>query len=127
MRKLLRFARFGFLSWLVAFGASVCLFPLKNDSEHLFETLMGVVLTICTVGLTLFYFRNIKADYLREGCQLGFAFVVCNLLFDWPMFAAGPMKMPLFHYLKDIGIAYVNMPIISIGVGFMLQTHTRDS
>jgi hypothetical protein len=44
MKKLFRLVLFNFF-WLVTFGASVCLFFLKKDNEHLFETLMGIVLT----------------------------------------------------------------------------------
>jgi hypothetical protein len=123
MKKFFRLVLFGFLSWLVTFGASVCLFTLKKDSEHLFETLMGFVLTTCTVAFTILYFRKVKAGFFREGCLLGLAFIVCNLLFDLPMFSAGPMKMPLLHYLKDIGFAYLSMPVVSIGFGWGLQTH----
>ena len=125
MKKFFRFVLFGFLSWLVIFGASVCLFPLKNDSEHLFEILMGFVLTSCTVAFTILYFRRVHAGFLREGSLLGLVFVACNLLFDLPMFSAGPMKMPLLQYLKEIGLAYLSMPIISIGFGYVLQAHTR--
>ena len=127
MKKFLQLVLFGFLSWLVTFGASVCLFALKRSDEHLFEVLMGMVLTACTVGFTTFYFRNVKTRYLREGCLLGLAFVACNLLFDLPMFSAGPMEMPLIRYLKDIGIAYLSMPIISIAFGLALQKHTNDA
>jgi len=127
MKKFFRLVCFGFLSWLVTFGASVCLFPLKKGSEHLFETLMAFLLTACTVAFTTLYFRKVKADFLRDGCLLGLAFVVCNLFFDVPMFSAGPMQMPLLRYLKDIGIAYLSMPIISIGFGYVLQAHTSTA
>jgi len=123
MKKFFRLMLFGFLSWLLIFGASVCLFPLKNDSEHLFEVLMGFVLTTCTVAFTILYFRRVQTGFFSEGCLLGLAFVACNLLFDLPMFSAGPMKMPPLHYLKDIGLAYLSMPIIAIGFGYVLQAN----
>lgn len=124
VRKFFRLVLFGFLSWLLIFGASVCLFPLKSDSEHLFEILMGFVLTTCTVSLTTLYLRRIHAGFLWEGCLLGLAFVACNLLFDLPMFSAGPMQMPLLQYLKEIGLAYLSMPIISIGLATCFRAHT---
>lgn len=43
------------------------------------------------------------------------------------MFSAGPMQMPLLRYFKDIGIAYLSMPIISIGFGYVLQNHKESS
>ncbi len=121
MKKFSRLVLFGFLSWLVTFGASIALFFLKKSNERLFEVLMGMVLTACTVIFTSLYFRKIQTTFIREGILLGLAFVACNILFDLPMFSAGPMQMPLPDYLKDIGIAYLSMPIISVGFGCALQ------
>jgi hypothetical protein len=82
---------------------------------------MGIVVTTCTVLFTLRYFRRVRVAFTREGVLLGAAFLVCNVVFDLPKFMAGPMQMPLLQYLKDIGIAYLSMPIISIGFGHALQ------
>jgi len=79
MKKFLRLVLFGFLSWIVIFGASICLFGLKKENEHTFEILMGMVLTLCAVGFTLLYFRKVCAAFLREGVLLGLAFVTCNI------------------------------------------------
>jgi hypothetical protein len=121
MKKFLRLVLFGFLSWIVTFGASICLFGLKKENEHTFEISMGIVLTLCTVGFTLLYFRKIRTAFLREGVLLGLAFVACNILFDLPMFLAGPMRMPPERYFAEIGIAYFSMAIISIGVACALR------
>lgn len=121
MKRILRLLMFGFLSWVVIFGTSVCLFGLKKENEHTFEILMGTVLTLCAVGFTLLYFRKIRTAFLREGVLLGLTFVVCNILFDLPMFLAGPMRMPPGRYFTEIGIAYFSMAIISIGFGCGLR------
>lgn len=126
MKKLGRFVLFGFLSWLIIFAGAMCLSSLRVDERRLFETLMGSFLIATTVVLTLLYFRRIEADFLREGVQLGAAFVACNVLFDLPMFMAGPMEMPFLEYLKDIGLAYLGMPIISVGFGYGFQRIRRD-
>jgi hypothetical protein len=89
--------------------------------NNLFEVLMGCVLTTCTVGFTALYFCKIKTDFLREGLLLGAAFLACNILFDLPMFSFGPMQMPLARYFKNIGIAYSSMPIVAVGVGYILR------
>jgi len=34
-----------------------------------------------------------------------------------------PIRLPLLHYLKEIGLAHFSMPIISIGFGYVLQAH----
>lgn len=121
MKKLSRLLLFGFSSWLLTFGASVCLFPLKKGNERAFETIMGLVVTTCSVLFISLYFRKIKEAFFREAIYLGVTFVVCNILFDLPMFMAGPMKMPLLSYFGNIGVAYLSMLIISAGFGFALR------
>lgn len=112
---------FGFLSWMVTFGGAMCLSPLRAAHRTTFETLIGVVLTLSTVFFTARYFRNVQTAFVREGVLLGLAFIVCNILFDLPMFLSGPMKMPLGDYMKDIGLAYLSMPVVSIGFACVLQ------
>jgi len=88
---------------------------------------MGIVLTACTLIFTSIYFHKIQTAFSREGALLGLAFVTCNILFDLPMFSAGPMRMPLLHYLKEIGIAYLSMPVVSIGFGCWFAKSRRKS
>jgi len=126
MNRILRLGLFGFLSWLAIFGASVCLYPVKSHNPRLFESLMCVVLTTCTVGFTVLYFRSVRSGFVREGVLLGLAFFACNILFDLPMFSAGPMQIPLSRYWCDIGIAYLSMPIMSIGFGRGFQRTRMD-
>jgi hypothetical protein len=121
MKKLGRLFLFGFLSWLVTFGGAMCLSPLRAANRTTFETLIGVVLTISTVLFTLLYFRKVQAAFIREGWLLGVAFVVCNILFDLPMFLSGPMQMSTGEYMRDIGLAYLSMPVVSVGFGYVLQ------
>ena len=126
MKKLGRLFLFGFLSWLFTFGGAMCLSPLRIAHRTMFETLIGVVLTISTVLFTLLYFRRVQTAFIREGLLLGVAFFVCNILFDLPMFLSGPMQMPLGEYMKDIGLAYFSMPVVSIGFGYVLQREHQN-
>ena len=121
MRKFGRLLGFGFLSWLLTFAGSLCLSPFRDSQRTTFETLIGIVLTASTVLFTLLYFRKISTSFLREGLLLGAAFVFCNILFDLPMFLSGPMQMPLAEYMKDIGLAYLSMPLITLAIGYTLQ------
>jgi phosphate/sulfate permease len=126
MKKACRLCLFGFMSWLLTFAASFCLFPIKIGDERLFEMLMGLILTVCTALFTLLYFRPVRTAFAREGGLLGVAFLACNILFDLPMFMVGPMQMPLLSYLKQIGMAYLSMPVISIAFGCALQKLQRE-
>ena len=127
MKKIWKLALFGFLSWLLTFVASVFLFPLKASHRPLFENLVGVCLIISTVLFTVIYFRKIQKAFVREGLLLGAAFLVANLAFDLCMFMEGPMKMPFADYMMEIGLAYLSMPIVAVGLGYSLQKHEHEN
>jgi hypothetical protein len=126
MRKFLRLLLFGFLSWLLTFLASVCIFPLKAEHRPLFETLVGVCLTISTVLFTVIYFRKVQSDFMREGLLLGLAFLLCNIVFDLCLFMEGPMKMTFGDYMMDIRLAYLSLPIVTLGFAYSLQTSAKQ-
>jgi hypothetical protein len=125
MKKTARLLFFGFLSWLVTFTGALALAGIRESQPPLFETLMGPVLVASTAAFTLIYLRRVGADYLREAAELSLAFVGCNILLDLPMFLEGPMKMPLVTYLKEIGLAYLSMPIIALAIAW--QGQRRDT
>jgi hypothetical protein len=58
------------------------------------------------VGFTLLYFRKTRTAFLREGVLLGLTFVGCDILFDLPMFLAGPMRTPPVAARALFGIKY---------------------
>ena len=122
MSKFLQLLLFGFLSWLLTFVASVCIFPLKAEHRPLFETLVGVCLAISTVLFTVIYFRKVQTGYMREGVFLGLAFLLCNIVFDLCLFMEGPMKMSFADYMMDIGLAYLSMPVVTLGFAYSLRT-----
>jgi hypothetical protein len=105
-----------FLSWLVPFAASCVLFPLKGAYAPLFDTLMGAVLTGTGVLLGLKALPWSAPGSLSAALGLGLLWWGVNVGFDLLMFSWGPMKMPVLDYLRDIGLAYVQYPIILAGL-----------
>ncbi len=118
MKRVAREAGFAFLAWLVPFAVSVGIFPLKSSNPPLFETLMGVVLTMSTVLLACVYLRRHGADYLWHGARIGALWAMANWVLDALMFSGGPMKMTAEQYIADIGLAYLAIPAITIGLGY---------
>ncbi len=56
--------------------------------------------------------------YLREGVILGLVWLAINVLIDLPlMLAGGPMQMTLGQYLADIGLTYLIIPAVTMGIG----------
>jgi len=109
---------YGFLIWLTAFVVAFLIFPLRESSRPLFESIMPVVVTLATVAFAVTYFRGVKRDYLREGIVIGCLWLVINVLIDLPlMLAGGPMQMTLGQYIADIGLTYLIIPVVTIGIG----------
>ena len=104
-----RAALLGFLSWLIPFAISFVVFPLKKSNASLFATMMGLVVLLTAGGLLTRYFRN-QAVSVREAVLVGALWFVMNLVFDYPMFAYGPMKMTAAAYYSEIGLVYLAFP-----------------
>jgi hypothetical protein len=102
----------GLLSWLIPFAISFFLVFLKKSNAPLFSTLMYLVVLL-TAGLLLaYYFRN-RPVSVREALLVGALWFVMNLVFDYPMFAYGPMKMTALGYYSEIGLAYLTFPVFA--------------
>ena len=117
MRSVGRELGFALLAWLVPFVVSVCIFPLKRSHPPLFDSLMGVALVGSTVVLACVYLGRRSGDPATQGVRVGLIWMAANWLLDGLMFSAGPMKMSLGHYVADIGTAYLQVPIVTIGLG----------
>jgi uncharacterized membrane protein YpjA len=127
MKRAAREIGFALLAWLIPFVVSVCIFPLKSSHEPLFDSLMGVTLTCSTVALAVAYFRRLSANYVAQGVRIGIIWAVANWILDSLMFSSGPMKMSLDQYVMDIGVAYLAIPVITIGLGMGARLAVRNN
>jgi hypothetical protein len=121
MKKYSKLLLYGFLIWLIPFLVSVLIFPLHQTQRPLFESIMPVVIVACVVFFSVLYFRRATSGFQREGARLGAAWLAISLFIDLPLFMVGTMKMPLADYLKDIGLTYLIIPIITFGFGYLLE------
>lgn len=103
-------AGLGFLSWLIPFAFSVAVFPVKQRSPALFDTLMSIALIATAAVLGRRYFRGRDAR-LADALIVGLAWVACNLVCDYPLFAYGPMQMTAARYYSEIGSGYLLYPL----------------
>ncbi len=110
---------YGFLLWIVPFIISIAIFPFKKTEPFLFDSLMTVISVATIVILSTLYFKKTEGN-LKEGIFLGLLFLAISLSFDYFMFIWGPIKMSVPAYIKEIGIAYLVYPIITIGYGYLL-------
>lgn len=115
---------FGFLVWLIPFVTAFAVFPLRQSARPLFESIMPVTLTLVVMGFSLAYFKGVTRGFLREGLFLGLLWMAVSLVIDAPlMLLGGPMKMSISEYLADIGLTYVIMPIVTVGVSVAQARH----
>ena len=120
MKKYLKLGLFGFLVWLIPFVVSCIIFRLKASMPALFESIMPVVVVACTVVFAVVYLRKLKANFLKEGIIVGIIWLAICLVLDLLLFMEGPMKMSLADYMMDIGLVYLTIPTITVGLGWLL-------
>jgi hypothetical protein len=112
----------GFLSWLIPFLISFLVFPLKRWNAPLFSTVMTLVVVLTAGILLQVYFRD-RAVLVSRAVLLGVLWLVMNLIFDYPMFAYGPMKMTAVRYYSEIGLSYLIFPAFALGAARLACSH----
>ncbi|MEN4017769.1 MAG: hypothetical protein PQ975_04170 [Methanobacterium sp.] len=126
MNKNLKIILFGFLVWLIPFLVAFAIFPLRVYMRPLFESIMPLTLTIIVVMLAYYYLKNMEVNFVKEGMIIGFAWFIINIAIDLTMFMpASPMQMSFVDYMMDIGLTYVMIPVITVGMGYMAQNKVK--
>lgn len=110
----------GFLSWLIPFAVSFLVFPLKVSNAPLFGPIMDLVVLLTGGTLLTRYFRG-QSVSIREAVLVGALCFFMNLLFDYPMFAYGPMKMSAGSYYSEIGLVYLAFPAFAFGAARLVK------
>lgn len=111
---------YGFLSWLIPFVASFVFFNKTGQvviDEALFKSIMVVVGMLVAVTLLVRYFKNVKLgkDLFKEGLIVGVSWFVINSVLDYA-FLISVFKMPLMAWINGIGVRYLAIPIVAVGM-----------
>lgn len=143
MKKSVYLLLSGFLVWLIPFAVSIGVFSYKQAGSPLFETVMAVTITLIGTVFTVSYLRKIRWGFLKEGFVIGMVFMLMSIGLDMLLFIWGPMtmtfagyvfnnplvlhvhelpmRMALLDYVLDVGITYAVYPVISVGMGYILE------
>lgn len=122
MHSLKKSILFGFLVWLLPFIVAFLIYPIHESHRPLFESIMPLVITISVVIFSYLYFKNIDKNVKAEGAKLGVVFLLISLTIDLIMFIPNsPMHMNLLDYISDIGLTYLMIPVITIGMGYAID------
>jgi hypothetical protein len=126
MNKNLKIILYGFLVWLVPFAVSFIIFPLRASMRPLFESIMPLVLTIIVVILAYYYLKDLETNLVKEGVLIGLSWLAINLIIDLMLFLpASPMHMNILDYFMDIGLTYIIIPVITVGMGIMANNKSE--
>lgn len=107
----------GVVAWLAPFGVAFLAFPLRESARPLFESIMAVAVTATAVLLGLAYLKHLQSGFVREGLLIGVTWFAMCLLIDAPlMLFGGPMQMTFGQYMADIGLTYVSIPVVTLGL-----------
>lgn len=117
---------FGLLVWLIPFIVAFSIFSIRQSQRALFESIMPVVVALAVVVFGGLYFRHVKTSFLREGVCLGLVWLAISVLIDVPLMVSPPINMPLSEYAADVGLTYLIMPIITIGLGWVIANRVHD-
>lgn len=91
--------------------------PCRGASgDELFESIMPIAVVGATVIFAVRYARS-ESAFVGTGLLLGVIFLAVSAVLDLLLFTWGPMKMGFVDYLKDIGLTYLIMPIVTYGMG----------
>ncbi|HEY6101852.1 MAG TPA: hypothetical protein VI007_01365 [bacterium] len=101
--------------WIIPFVVAIAIFPLRANERPLFESIMPIAVVGATVIFAIGYARS-ESAFAGTGLLLGVIFLAVSVVLDLLLFSWGPMKMSLVDYLKDIGLTYLIMPIVTYGM-----------
>lgn len=106
----------GLVVWLVPFVVACGVFPFKESWRALFESIMAVSVAAAAVACTLWYLRPLPAVSPREGALLGILWLAICIAIDLPLMLSAPMNYTPAEYAADIGLTYVIIPTITVGI-----------
>ena len=121
--KKLRLIILGFVTWLVPFLVSFGFYDRAgnlNVAYGLFKSAMVVVSAITGMCMLSYHLRFVKNSFVREGFITGISWLLINYILD--LIVLVPMSgMSIGQYFLTIGLGYLQIPVICISVGIILQ------
>ncbi|MBL1218740.1 MAG: hypothetical protein D8M59_14755 [Planctomycetes bacterium] len=123
----LRTLGFGFLVWLIPFVVAVGLSGVRETNRPLFESIMPVVVTVSVVACSLIYFPHVRSEWAKEAARLGVIWMIISLVIDLPLMLNPPISMTCIEYIHDVGITYLIIPAVTVGMGLAIGRANRAS
>lgn len=119
MKHFIKALLFGLVVWVAPFIVAWIIYPLHESERPLFESIMPVAVALCTAVFTVLYLKELEMGFFKEGIYLGILWFIICIVIDLLLFSWGPMKMNFGDYMKDIGITYLLIPVITVTMGWL--------
>jgi hypothetical protein len=121
MKHFFRAFLYGLAVWAIPFAAAMIIFPIRENERPLFESIMPIAIALAVVIFAVIYLKNLEMNFSSEGFWLGILWFIMSIAIDMILFSWGPMKVSFSDYMKDIGVTYLMMPVITVGMGWLEQ------
>jgi hypothetical protein len=73
------------------------------------------------VTVMTLYLARISSAFLAHGALCGVLWVAENFVFDFIAFSIGPMQLGFAEYVQDIGVTYLMIPVITVGLAWQRE------
>jgi hypothetical protein len=127
MNKNVRIFVYGFFTWLIPFLLSILFYGKDGKlaiDPLVFKAVMAVVGGIVGIAFLVAYFKKIDKEYLYEGVILGTAWLIMNIVLDL-LTLVMMFKMQISAYFAQIGLSYLVIPTMTIGMGYLLSVKKK--
>jgi len=125
MNKYLKMILFGLITWIVPFVTSFLFFNMETQqlsiNELFFKSIMIVEGGLIGVFLLVHYFRKISDRFVKEGLIIGLCWFLINIVLDVVVLLP-TSQMDFGTYFQQIGMRYLLIPIISLGMGYVARS-----
>lgn len=120
MNRWLKILGLGVVTWAVPFILAIPLYSLMLSDPAFFKTIMIVSGSLTGMIATVYYLKNIKKDVLKEGIAIGLIWLPLNWILDiLILLPLSQQSIP--RYFLEIGLSYLAIPIMTVGVGYALN------
>ncbi len=117
---------YGAILWMSPYVTAIPLLSLMKTDLLLFKTIMMLEGALVGAALMVWYFLDVKGEYLREGIRLAVVWVLVGWLSDFvALIPFAELTLP--RYFIEIGLRYLAIAAPTVAVGFVLERRARPA
>lgn len=123
MRDWVRNLLMGAAIWAAPFIVGMMMFAVAQPGTPLFDTAVTLALVAGAIVISLRHLPGLADRSVFKCLSIGAIWALIAIVIDLPIFIFGPeqMRMDPIDYIADIGLSYLLVPMITVGIGFALN------